>query len=132
MKIYLNRSSRIYFKVHQTILSIFPAQCPGIGSGRSRWIFTLEIKENEITVPNILLFCSVIKISELAIIRCTIIMNLYNRNYYIIWFMCVCVCVCACVCLAMCVAVYVLFVECMFVGAQASVHLFVCTGQTSP
>ena len=51
-------------------------------------------------------------------------MNLYYRNYYIIWFMCVCVC-------AMCVAVYVLFVECMFDGAQASVYLFVCTGQTS-
>ena len=87
-------------------------------------IFTLEIKENEITVPNISLFCCVVKMSELSIIRCTIIMNLYYRNYYIIWFMCVCVC-------AMCVAVYVLFVECMFDGAQASVYLFVCTGQTS-
>ena len=38
--------------------------------------------------------------------------------------MCVCVC-------AMCVAVYVLFVEWMFDGDQASVYLFVCTGQTS-
>ena len=38
MKIYLNRTSMIYFTVNQTILSIFPGQCPGFGSGRTHGI----------------------------------------------------------------------------------------------
>ena len=82
-------------------------------------MFTLEIKENEITVPNISLLSCIVKMSELSIIRCTIIMNLYYRNYFIIWFMCMCVC-------AMCVwqCVCCLLSVCLMVPRQVCISLY--------
>ena len=50
-------------------------------------------------------------------------MNLYNRNYYIIWFVCVCVCVCVCVqCVWQCM--FCLLSVCLLVPRQVCISLY--------